>query len=920
MQSIAALQPSLTYGMPQTTRYVTGHDSRGLSITVPTPPLQYLDRGRYAISRAYALEKVPAPLTNGQDLDAYLSPDCESYQTSYANGGSQPVVPGGVNFLQGDFGPSATTPMHRTMSVDFVVLVQGELVLELDSGEKTHLKPGDSVIQRATVHRWINPSPDYPARFIATTVACEPLIVAGQRLDQMPRKPRACIPCHERKVRCDATEVAIPCTRCINSGRVEVCKLMPTPERLRGTKRKRMAGPRDHTLQQEEDASQCQTAGQETLNDDTTASFNDTSQPTHSQTNGIIETSANPLHVPPGQITDPANDRVIQPPPPPFQSPYSSSPSQESEGVGEDESQLQICREMAEWNAGFPVAAPTSSSPGKGREVIEYHGGVNSVTILSQALRRAPPKRLVKIILRDPTPKPGQQLELDGLDDADNQYLQRKGAFDLPPADVCDQLLHLYFQCVYIYAPVLDRVQFLREYRTQTHSLFILQSILASVMPYAPASLIRDAGFDDHQSAQKAFIDRARLLYDVGVERSQLRMLQGALILSHLHVSLYTEKDYRYWLSNATRIATKMGLHKDEVARSLDPSWSRLLRRIWWVLYNRDALLVFNGLDNIQRIHETDFDTSELTLEDWEDGDIPADFTSILPPVTLLQKHFLIESCKLSLMSVYFMRTIKRPQSGSENVMNELEEQMFRWRQCLPDELKSVSAPKWDVTNVWVFVLNARSYISECIMFRMMLDAFKLEDEDLLNHIQQKLYTAMLEVDTAIDRILMHNLTSYCPLFLYQCAAMVLALHIEKALRQSSLNTHEKLLTSLRIHTNLEFLRRISKSWSPMVWALQMFEVVVQRIGLSVALPERAAFPPGSQDLFNLPSCDGQVNNLPAPSHTIPVGNQSLNDLPLGLANEFMLNVSPTELDLPFGFMGMENFFQEVLPTAEECN
>lgn len=346
------------------------------------------------------------------------------------------------------------------------------------------------------------------------------------------------------------------------------------------------------------------------------------------------------------------------------------SPPQGAEPVGEDESQLQICREMSQWQSMNSHPAPISpTSPRKGHEVIEFHGGINSVTILSEVLGRAPLKRLVRIVLRDPQSGPRHRLELSGLDEADIEYLERKGAFTIPPADIwytqapspslkwtndlgdSDQFLRLYFQCVYIYAPVIDRLQFVLEYRNQTASTFLLQSILASVAPYAPTNLIHDAGFEDYTSAQKTFIDRARLLYDIGAEKNQLRQLQGATILSHLYVSLYTEKDYRYWLSNATRIATKMGLHKDEMGQNVDPPLRRLLRRLWWVLCNRDALLVFNGLDNLRRIHETDFDTSALTLDDWDEEEIPTELKDILPPITRLQKSFLVASCKLSLTS-----------------------------------------------------------------------------------------------------------------------------------------------------------------------------------------------------------------------------------------------------------------------------
>ena len=46
--------------------------------------------------------------------------------------------------------------MHKTDSLDVIVLVKGEVDLLLDDGDATSLKPGDVVIQRATNHAWVN--------------------------------------------------------------------------------------------------------------------------------------------------------------------------------------------------------------------------------------------------------------------------------------------------------------------------------------------------------------------------------------------------------------------------------------------------------------------------------------------------------------------------------------------------------------------------------------------------------------------------------------------------------------------------------------------------------------------------------------------------------------------------------------------
>jgi quercetin dioxygenase-like cupin family protein len=46
--------------------------------------------------------------------------------------------------------------MHTTNTIDFEVVLSGELVLELDDGAEVTLRPGDTVVQNGTRHRWHN--------------------------------------------------------------------------------------------------------------------------------------------------------------------------------------------------------------------------------------------------------------------------------------------------------------------------------------------------------------------------------------------------------------------------------------------------------------------------------------------------------------------------------------------------------------------------------------------------------------------------------------------------------------------------------------------------------------------------------------------------------------------------------------------
>jgi len=46
--------------------------------------------------------------------------------------------------------------MHTTDTIDYEVVLSGEVVLELDDGVETTLRPGDTVVQNGTRHRWQN--------------------------------------------------------------------------------------------------------------------------------------------------------------------------------------------------------------------------------------------------------------------------------------------------------------------------------------------------------------------------------------------------------------------------------------------------------------------------------------------------------------------------------------------------------------------------------------------------------------------------------------------------------------------------------------------------------------------------------------------------------------------------------------------
>ena len=75
-----------------------------------------------------------------------------------------------------DFPPHSTGKFHRTISLDFVLVMKGTVSLTLDDGSKTPVSEGGVVVQQATMHGWDNDTDDWARIFVVLTAAKEPVV------------------------------------------------------------------------------------------------------------------------------------------------------------------------------------------------------------------------------------------------------------------------------------------------------------------------------------------------------------------------------------------------------------------------------------------------------------------------------------------------------------------------------------------------------------------------------------------------------------------------------------------------------------------------------------------------------------------------------------------------------------------------
>jgi len=153
---------------PDIHRFLTTHDESGRARFAADRHLGFrvVDGGDARFSLIWTTDRFPADNadeTDGADRTVSLA------------------LKGGSVLRVVDIRPGARSPMHRTVSLDYGIVLEGEIVLELDSGEERTVPQGGIVIQRGTSHAWVNRTEAW-VRIAFVLLDAEPLVVGGKVL------------------------------------------------------------------------------------------------------------------------------------------------------------------------------------------------------------------------------------------------------------------------------------------------------------------------------------------------------------------------------------------------------------------------------------------------------------------------------------------------------------------------------------------------------------------------------------------------------------------------------------------------------------------------------------------------------------------------------------------------------------------
>ena len=151
-------------------RVVTGHDANGKAIVTIDEPAKTKSM-RAGVETTVVWTSEGFPVDNSGDAD-----ESEREVGTFH--------PGGTVFRIVEFQPGNAARVHRTDSIDYAVVMSGEIDMELEEGDFVHLRAGDVLVQRGTLHSWVYKGSS-PCVIAFSLIDAKPVEMGGNVLHAM---------------------------------------------------------------------------------------------------------------------------------------------------------------------------------------------------------------------------------------------------------------------------------------------------------------------------------------------------------------------------------------------------------------------------------------------------------------------------------------------------------------------------------------------------------------------------------------------------------------------------------------------------------------------------------------------------------------------------------------------------------------
>jgi quercetin dioxygenase-like cupin family protein len=150
-------------------RVVTGHDGNGHACVLFDDRLESPPSTRPGHASRVVWSSADAVPSN----DGAADTSATKLPTSLEQGSIFRIV---------EYSPGVVPRNHRTNSLDYAVVLSGSIDMELDDGVTVSLHAGDVLVQRGTIHNWVNRGSE-PCRIAFVLIGAQPVSAGGHALE-----------------------------------------------------------------------------------------------------------------------------------------------------------------------------------------------------------------------------------------------------------------------------------------------------------------------------------------------------------------------------------------------------------------------------------------------------------------------------------------------------------------------------------------------------------------------------------------------------------------------------------------------------------------------------------------------------------------------------------------------------------------
>lgn len=601
---------------------------------------------------------------------------------------------------------------------------------------------------------------------------------AGSMSFRRQRASRACETCHARKVRCDAASLGVPCTNCV-AFQIE-CRI-PTPKRKKTQNGSVQAG-RDSDSDRGDDREDRPQYAESTA----AAGF-------------------------------------------PSQGPVGSHTSQGTPLTTQTEAQAKKDEVDSNTYLNLVMKPKFTRAPITEAGRVAFLGESSNLTLLVHDRQGAAD------VVHYPLPENvrGSRARLTELDNVEIEILHQRGAFLLPPRELCDELIAAYFKWVHPIAPVINRTRFMRRYRDPKNppSLLLLQAVLLAGSRVCNNAQLMDTNGSTNPAAL-TFYKRAKALYDANYEDDRVTIVQAVLLMGwYWEGPEDVTKNVFYWSRVATIVAQGSGMHRSVEQSQLSRSDKRLWKRIWWTLFTRDRSVAV-ALGRPVGINLDDSDVEMLTEEDFIEDD--AEGGGEYPPDPVHVQFFLqyVKLCEimgLVLSQQYSVASKGRQRNAIDLTHSDMA--LADWLQNCPKIVY------WEVPrhHFWSALLHSNYYTTLCLLHRahMPPNGAKNLAEESPYPSRNIAFQAAGMITSIIENLSVHGELRYCPAFIVYSLFSALIMHVYQMRSPVPSIQH---VTQDRLRTCLAAMKEVSKVWLVAKMVYTLFEAILGNKGLEERL------------------------------------------------------------------------------------